>query len=92
MAYIFFHFLSPEEDNGKPKEWAMVELQGSLETRHPVPLSGKFIGDLHFTHKVLGLYAQGHPRVDNPGVTHSVTLHSSLKQNSSQLSWRLIMK
>ena len=43
---------SPEEDGGKPKEWAMVELQGSLETRHPVPLSGKFIGDLHFTHKV----------------------------------------
>ena len=57
----FFHFLSPEEDKGKPKEWAMVELQGSLETRHPVPLSGKFIGDLHFTHKVLlGLYAQDH--------------------------------
>ena len=45
-------YSSPEADGGKPKEWAMVELQGSLETRHPVPLSGKFIGDLHFTHKV----------------------------------------
>ncbi|KAK3086253.1 hypothetical protein FSP39_015793 [Pinctada imbricata] len=27
----------------------MIELQGSLETRQPVPLSGKFVGDLHFT-------------------------------------------
>jgi len=41
------------DEDGKVKEWAMVELQGTLETRHPVPVSGKFIGDLHFTHKVL---------------------------------------
>ena len=40
------------EENADKKEWAIIELQGDLETRHPVPLSGKFIGDLHFTHKV----------------------------------------
>ena len=34
------------------EEWGMLELQGDLETRHPVPLGGKFIGDLHFTQKV----------------------------------------
>jgi hypothetical protein len=47
--------LLPTSSNGGEggcPEWAMLELQGELETRHPVPLSGKLIGDLHFTHAV----------------------------------------
>ncbi|RUS80366.1 hypothetical protein EGW08_011863 [Elysia chlorotica] len=47
-------------DNADQKEWAIVELQGDLETRHPVPLSGKFIGDLHFTHKDAPVLIIGH--------------------------------
>jgi hypothetical protein len=50
---LFIIIYSPGAQNGETKEWAMIELQGTLETRHPVPLSGRFIGDLHFTHKVL---------------------------------------
>ncbi|CAL1532764.1 unnamed protein product [Lymnaea stagnalis] len=42
------------------KEWAIIELQGDLETRHPVPLSSKFIGDLHFTHKDSPVLIIGH--------------------------------
>ena len=38
--------------DGEVAEWTLVELQGLLETRNPVPLTGQFIGDLHFTHKV----------------------------------------
>ncbi|XP_052818682.1 chromosome transmission fidelity protein 8 homolog isoform X2 [Mya arenaria] len=47
-------------DAGKPQEWAMIELQGTLETRHPVPFSGRFIGDLHFTHKDVPVLIIGH--------------------------------
>jgi len=42
------------------KEWAIIEFQGDLETRHPVPLSGKFIGDLHFTDKDAPVLIIGH--------------------------------
>merc|ERR1719277_2082779 len=38
----------------------MIELQGELETRHHVPLSGKLIGDLHFTHKDVPVLIIGH--------------------------------
>ncbi|ESO82659.1 hypothetical protein LOTGIDRAFT_155672 [Lottia gigantea] len=41
-------------------EWAIIDLQGDLETRHPVPLSGKFIGDLHFTKKDAPVFIIGH--------------------------------
>lgn len=47
-------------DIASQKEWAIVELQGDLETRHPVPLGGKFIGDLHFTHKDAPVLIIGH--------------------------------
>ncbi|XP_005101776.1 chromosome transmission fidelity protein 8 homolog [Aplysia californica] len=47
-------------DETECKEWAIVELQGDLETRHPVPLSGKFIGDLHFAHKDAPVLIIGH--------------------------------
>ncbi|KAI8790104.1 chromosome transmission fidelity protein 8 isoform X3 [Biomphalaria glabrata] len=42
------------------KEWAIVELQGDLETRHPVPLNHNFIGDLHFTHQDAPVLIIGH--------------------------------
>ncbi|KAK0094856.1 hypothetical protein PV326_009748 [Microctonus aethiopoides] len=37
-------------ESGKLPEWAIVELQGSLETYHPVvdPKAERFIGDLHY--------------------------------------------
>ncbi|KAK6185978.1 hypothetical protein SNE40_008102 [Patella caerulea] len=41
-------------------EWAIIDLQGELETRNPVPLSGKFIGDLHFTKKDAPIFIIGH--------------------------------
>lgn len=50
----------PENQNGEAEEWSMIELQGTLETRHPVPLSGRFIGDLHFTHKDVPVLIIGH--------------------------------
>ncbi|KAL3859936.1 hypothetical protein ACJMK2_010115 [Sinanodonta woodiana] len=49
----------PREDNTL-SEWAMIELQGSLETRHPVALNGRFIGDLHFTKKDVPVLIIGH--------------------------------
>ncbi|CAG5135282.1 unnamed protein product [Candidula unifasciata] len=47
-------------ESGCCSEWAIIELQGALETRHPVPLSGKFIGDLHFTDKDTPVLIIGH--------------------------------
>ncbi|XP_014770305.1 chromosome transmission fidelity protein 8 homolog isoform X2 [Octopus bimaculoides] len=41
-------------------EWTIVELQGDLEMRYPVPLEGKFIGDLHFTTKEQPVLIIGH--------------------------------
>ncbi|KAL5022738.1 hypothetical protein ScPMuIL_001893 [Solemya velum] len=41
-------------------EWVLIDLQGSLETRHPVPLSGRFVGDLHFTQKDVPILIIGH--------------------------------
>ncbi|XP_022338440.2 chromosome transmission fidelity protein 8 homolog [Crassostrea virginica] len=41
-------------------EWAIVDLQGSLETRQPVPLGGKFVGDLHFTKQNVPILIIGH--------------------------------
>lgn len=40
--------------------WAMIDLQGDLETRKPVPLQGKFIGDLHFTKQDQPILIIGH--------------------------------
>ena len=45
----------PDEESGDgavKKEWAIIELQGTLEMQAHCkddPLAGKFIGDLHFT-------------------------------------------
>lgn len=50
MLNVYFRQGSPEQNC---PEWVIVDLQGNLETRQAVPLSGKFIGDLHFTQKVL---------------------------------------
>ncbi|GFN75171.1 chromosome transmission fidelity protein 8-like protein [Plakobranchus ocellatus] len=55
----YFGCFSPGDAAGQ-KEWGIVELQGDLETRHPVPLSGKFIGDIHFTHKDAPVLIIGH--------------------------------
>lgn len=38
----------------------MIDLQGDLETRKPVPLQGKFIGDLHFTKQDQPILIIGH--------------------------------
>ena len=40
-------------DSENCPEWVMIELQGDLETKsQAASLSGKFIGDLHYTKKV----------------------------------------
>lgn len=42
----------PSGDSPPCKEWAIIELQGTLEMQahsKDDPLAGKFIGDLHFT-------------------------------------------
>ncbi|XP_011451691.2 chromosome transmission fidelity protein 8 homolog [Crassostrea angulata] len=49
----------PDSPNQCP-EWAIVDLQGSLETRQPVPLGGKFVGDLHFTKQNVPILIIGH--------------------------------
>lgn len=51
MYFEINFFPRPDSPNQCP-EWAIVDLQGSLETRQPVPLGGKFVGDLHFTKQV----------------------------------------
>lgn len=45
---LIYHVSNSE--SGKLPEWAIVELQGSLETYHPVvdPKTERFIGDLHY--------------------------------------------
>lgn len=51
MYFEINFFPRPDNPNQCP-EWAIVDLQGSLETRQPVPLGGKFEGDLHFSKQV----------------------------------------
>merc|ERR1712141_943410 len=42
-------------------EWSMVEPQGDLETKSKaISLSGKFIGDMHFTPKGVPVLVIGH--------------------------------
>lgn len=51
--YVFeINFIPRPVSPNECPEWAIVDLQGSLETRQPVPLGGKFVGDLHFTKQV----------------------------------------
>ncbi|XP_060072860.1 chromosome transmission fidelity protein 8 homolog [Ylistrum balloti] len=45
---------------GQCPEWAIIDLQGGLETRNNVSLNGRFIGDLHFTHKNVPVLIIGH--------------------------------
>ncbi|XP_041376372.1 chromosome transmission fidelity protein 8 homolog [Gigantopelta aegis] len=56
MVQVFIKMPS----DGSCPEWAILDVQGDLETRHNVPLSGKFIGDLHFTHKDAPVLLIGH--------------------------------
>ena len=45
-------------DSENCPEWVMIELQGDLETKsQAASLSGKFIGDLHYTKKVVFITA-----------------------------------
>lgn len=49
----FTYCYSRKQPFAKVEEWVIVELQGDLETKtQNIGLGGKFIGDLHFTHKV----------------------------------------
>lgn len=50
--YFEINFFPRPDSPKQCPEWAIVDLQGSLETRQPVPLGGKFVGDLHFTKQV----------------------------------------
>ena len=46
----------PSPGNGADyKEWAMIELQGALESRTKESMHAKFIGDLHFSPDVRSL-------------------------------------
>ena len=53
IIYLFVLFCYRCHPDGNCPEWTMIELQGDLETKsETTSLSGKFIGDLFFTHKV----------------------------------------
>lgn len=59
MVQLFMQIES-NEAGGCP-EWSMVELQGDLETKSKaISLSGKFIGDMHFTPKGVPVLVIGH--------------------------------
>ncbi|KAI0210422.1 Chromosome transmission fidelity protein 8-like [Lamellibrachia satsuma] len=47
--------------DGECPEWAIIELQGDLEIRSEVSsLSGRFVGDLHFTKQGVPVFIIGH--------------------------------
>lgn len=41
-------------------EWAIIELQGDLQTREDSPWSGQFVGDLHYTKSGQPILIIGH--------------------------------
>jgi len=41
-------------------EWALVELQGDLESRSELSLAGQLIGDVHFTRQGVPVLIVGH--------------------------------
>lgn len=44
----------------EPPAWALVELQGDLESRSATSLAGQLIGDLHFTRQGAPVLIVGH--------------------------------
>ncbi|XP_046390141.1 chromosome transmission fidelity protein 8 homolog [Ischnura elegans] len=44
----------------KTKEWAIIELQGDLESRIHSDVAGKFIGDLHYSQQKIPILIIGH--------------------------------
>ncbi|XP_062579824.1 chromosome transmission fidelity protein 8 homolog [Saccostrea cucullata] len=64
-------------------EWAIIDLQGSLETRKPVPLGGKFVGDLHFTKQNVPILIIGHHILYGKVVDLEKPYAVIVKENSS---------
>ncbi|XP_065569989.1 chromosome transmission fidelity protein 8 homolog [Artemia franciscana] len=48
------------KDKEDPEEWALIELQGDLNSRSDEPISGKHIGDLHYTKDGTPILIIGH--------------------------------
>jgi hypothetical protein len=56
LCYVIYEFISIRffrPNDTSVGEWAIVELQGELETRNSSSENQLFIGDLHYTNKVL---------------------------------------
>lgn len=52
-AIFFCAFVCRAQNEGAIPEMVIIELQGDLETKsQSASLSGKFVGDLHFTKSV----------------------------------------
>ncbi|KAK7794215.1 hypothetical protein R5R35_012538 [Gryllus longicercus] len=47
-------------EEGRPAEWAIIELQGDLESRGEGTFCSQFIGDLHFTKNNVPVLIVGH--------------------------------
>ena len=48
------------DSGSEPPSWALVELQGDLESRSATSLAGQLIGDLHFTRQGAPVLIVGH--------------------------------
>ncbi|XP_076358375.1 chromosome transmission fidelity protein 8 homolog [Tachypleus tridentatus] len=54
MVQILIRVPTSEDSESGVPDWAVVELQGDLESKNGQELHGSFVGDLHYTKKANG--------------------------------------